>query len=203
MAVTLLIHGLWMKSPVMWPLGRRLAGAGYSVRYFDYPSRGNFQQSVADLVQEVESADSQEVHLVGHSMGGLLALAAAQELKSQRGRIVALGSPINGSAASHWLSGLWFGQAMLGGAAEALHSTLPLALPPPTWECGVIAGTLPIGLGIIAKSSLSGPHDGAVTVEETRLHGAAHTTMWTSHTGLLLSKPTSEKTIQFLRTGAF
>lgn len=203
MTVALLIHGLWMKSPVMWPLGSRLSAAGYDVRYFDYPSRGDFQRSVSELISKVESANAEEVHLVGHSMGGILALAAAHRLQSQRGRIVALGSPINGSAASRWLSGLWFGQAILGGAAEALHSTLPLALPPPTWECGVIAGTLPIGLGIIAKSSLSGPHDGAVTVEETRLDGAAHTTMWTSHTGLLLSKPASDKTIQFLRTGGF
>lgn len=173
------------------------------MHYFDYSSRGDFRLSVADLAKMVQSLDREEVHLVGHSMGGLLALAAAQELPAKRGKLVALGSPIQGSAAGRWLSQARLGQMMLGGAAEALGKELPLSLPPAGWECGVIAGTLPLGLGLVSRGSLTSPHDGAVSLEETRLIGAAHTTLWTSHTGMLLSKATSEKTIQFLRTGAF
>jgi hypothetical protein len=68
---------------------------------------------------------------------------------------------------------------------------------------GVIAGSLPFGLGA-AIGALTSPHDGTVSVEETRLPGIAdHRTIATSHSGLLFSSEVADLTVGFLRAGRF
>jgi pimeloyl-ACP methyl ester carboxylesterase len=75
----ILLHGLWMRGFALSMLHRRLIEAGFRVHRFDYLSVAATQQRILDRLHArmdglVGEADA--VHLVGHSLGGLLALRA-------------------------------------------------------------------------------------------------------------------------------
>jgi len=200
----ILLHGLWMRSLVLWPLAGRLRAAGFDVTMFDYASvalgtEGAVQRLRRHLAGAAEGA---VIHLVGHSLGGLVALEAARGGDAMApGRIVCLGSPLCGSASARDLAFLPGGRGLLGRSADLLATGVA------AWDgsrpVGVIAGTLPFGFGR-ALGRLPTPHDGTVAVEETRLQGISdHHLVPASHTGLLLSQDTVSLTVAFLRHGRF
>lgn len=199
----ILLHGVWMRGVTLWPLARRMRAAGFTVETPDYASvAGGVEAAAASLRDRLRRSGAGTVHLVGHSLGGLVALEAVRgggELPP--GRIVCLGSPLKGSAAARGLARLPGGRRMLGRSAPALITGIP------AWngarEVGVIAGCLPLGFGR-AFAGLAAPHDGTVAVEETRLPGIAdHRTVRASHTGLLFSAAAAELAIGFLSRGRF
>lgn len=198
-----LIHGLWMRSPTMWRLGAAVRRAGFSSQYFNYSTtKASIEESVENLRQRVLALNSSEVHLVGHSMGGLLAVMAAQRLPEHKGRIVALGSPFSGSAAGRWLAGYRLGRLTLGSSTELIRAGAQSTKLAENWALGVIAGTLGAGLGMVS-GLLSSPHDGTVCVTETLVPDSDHLLIKTSHTGLLVSAETAHQTINFLSKGKF
>lgn len=199
----ILLHGIWMRGITLLPLARRLRSAGYSVETMDYASVfTGFEPAVEQLRSRLRALDAPAVHLVGHSLGGLVALEATRGVRGlPRGRIVGLGSPLRGSAIARGLAALPAGRLLMG------HSVEPLLDGLDNWrssrKVGVIAGKMPFGLGF-ALGSLTAPHDGTVAVAETRLPGIAdHTLVSASHTGLLLSSEVAELTVAFLRHGRF
>ncbi|WP_049623139.1 esterase/lipase family protein [Frateuria defendens] len=200
----ILLHGLWMRGFALGVLHRRLMEAGFRVHRFDYRSVAATQEHIlARLQARIAGLAPSPVHLVGHSLGGLLALRAclaAAELPP--GRVVCLGSPLKGSAAARAFAAWWRGSEVLLGPNRAL---LELGLE--RWdgprEVGMIAGCMPLGLGAML-GHLEGRHDGTVAVEETRLPGLAdHCVVETSHTGLLLSAEVARQVTCFLRQGRF
>ncbi|GAB2574999.1 alpha/beta hydrolase [Dyella jejuensis] len=200
----ILLHGLWMRGFALGLLHRRLMEAGFRVHRFDYMSVAATQQHIlARLHTGMLDCAPGPVHLVGHSLGGLLALRACLESEDlPPGRIVCLGSPLKGSAAARAFAG-WGrgGEVLLGHNRDLLEQGLE------AWhgsrEVGVIAGCTPIGLGAML-SHIEGQHDGTIAVEETLLPGlAGHCVVETSHTGLLLSAEVARLTTQFLREGRF
>lgn len=203
MPPVVLIHGLWMRSPTMWPIGAAMQRAGFRAKYFNYPTiKTPIEESVEKLRQQVLALNSREVHLVGHSMGGLLAVMAAQRLPEHKGRIVALGSPFSGSAAGRWLSDYRLGRLTLGHSAELIRAGPKDTKLGTSWDLGVIAGTLGAGLGVVSGLLIS-PHDGTVCVTETIVPNCDHLMIKASHTGLLFSAQTAKQTINFLSTGRF
>ena len=77
----------------------------------------------------------------------------------------------------------------------------------PCWqgraEVGVIAGSVPHGLGALF-AGFHEAHDGTVAVSETRLEGVAdHVEVAASHSGLLFSTEAARHAIAFLRDGRF
>jgi len=198
-----LLHGIWMRGITLQLLARRLRGAGYSVETVEYASvfRG-IGPAVEDLRGRMRAADAESVHLVGHSLGSLVALEATRGVRGlPKGRVVCLGPPLRGSAVARGLAAIPGGRLLLGNSAEPL-----LAGVEPwtgTRRVGVIAGSLPYGLGV-AFAGLGAPHDGTVAVEETILPGITdHRTVAASHTGLLFSHEVADLTIGFLRAGRF
>lgn len=199
----ILLHGIWMRGITLLPLARRLRGAGYSVETIDYASvfRG-VAPAVEALRERMRAADAAAVHLVGHSLGGIVALEATRGVRGlPKGRIVSLGSPLRGSAVARGLASVPGGKLLLGHSAEPLLDGLD------DWrgsrKVGVIAGRMPFGLGV-SIGALSAPHDGTVSVSETRLRGIAdHVTVAASHTGLLFSAEVADLTIAFLRDARF
>jgi hypothetical protein len=152
------------------------------------------------------------VHLVGHSLGGLVILEffngvasdrAANGLSLPPGGIVLLGCPAQGSRAARNLAQRRFGRHMLGRTGrEAL-----LASRERTWsgarDLGVIAGDLPIGFGRLV-GPFDEPNDGTVMVSETQIPGAReHLTVHTSHSALVYSGAVARHTAAFLRKGRF
>ncbi|MEO7433221.1 MAG: lipase family protein [Dokdonella sp.] len=199
----ILLHGIWMRGITLLPLARRLRAAGYTVETIDYASvfRG-IAPAVQRLRERMLASDAPAVHLVGHSLGSLVALEAARESGGlPQGRIVCLGPPLLGSAVARGLAAIPGGKILLG------HSADPLLAGVRPWidsrRVGVVAGRLPFGIGA-AIGALAAPHDGTVSVAETQLEGIAdHRTVDTSHTGLLFSTEVVELTVGFLRDGCF
>ena len=199
----ILVHGIWMRGITLHFLAQHLRRAGYRVDIFDYASVfGGFAQGVQGLRERIRALDASVVHLVGHSLGGLVALEALRsDDEPPRGRVVCLGTPLRGSAVARGLAAIPGGRWLLGHSADALLAGLE------DWRgkhrVGVIAGDLPIGFGS-ALGTLVSPHDGTVSIAETQLPGIAdHRTVSSSHTGMLLSSEVAELTVGFLRRGRF
>jgi pimeloyl-ACP methyl ester carboxylesterase len=202
----ILLHGLWMRGFALAMLHRRLMEDGFRVHRFDYLSVAATQQRILDRLQARMTelaAEADAVHLVGHSLGGLLALRAclnAGELPP--GRIVCLGSPVMGSAAARGFAG-WGrgGEVLLGHNRELLQQGFERWEGPR--EVGMIAGCMPLGLGAVL-GHFEGQHDGTVAVDETRLPGLAdHCVVEANHTGLLFSVDVARHVGEFLRRGQF
>lgn len=203
----ILLHGLWMRGFALLMLHRRLIEAGYRVHRFDYMSVAATQERILGRLQERMrelEPEATAVHLVGHSLGGLLALRACENAEMlPPGRIVCLGSPLLGSAAARAFSdkGGRGGEALLGHNRALLEHGFERWAGPR--DVGVIAGRMSVGLGMML-GSLEGENDGTVSVAETRLPGLAdHCVVEANHTGLLFSVAVAERTGQFLRAGSF
>ena len=206
----LLVHGMagtarnW--DPVIEPLAlhNTVVAADFPGHGASEPGGGDYSLgSLASGLRDLMVALGHErATLVGHSLGGLVALEATRGVRGlPKGRIVSLGSPLRGSAVARGLASVPGGRLLLGHSAEPLLDGLDAWKS--TRPVGVIAGRLPFGLGV-SIGALSAPHDGTVSVSETRLPGIAdHVTVDASHTGLLFSGEVAELTVAFLRDAHF
>lgn len=206
-ATVLLVHGLWMSGFELGVLKHRLESEGpFRATAFSYPSvSGSMADHVRSLIDFARAQRCEQLHFVGHSLGGLVILKALQLTDDlPPGRAVLLGTPCQGSRAAtgvaRWVP---FGKAILGAAVN--EEIIECA--PREWsghrEVGVIAGSMGLGLGRLF-ANLSTDHDGTVLVEETKLPGAKdHVVVSTSHTGMLFSAEVAAQAAHFLRTGGF
>ncbi|MCW9013241.1 MAG: alpha/beta fold hydrolase [Gammaproteobacteria bacterium] len=199
-----LVHGIWMNGAEMWRLRQRLRQAGFDCYQFKYASFKKSPEENAELLNSfVQSIDARVIHFVCHSLGGIVLLHLFDKhLQSKPGRIVFLGSPVNGSEVARRLYSTRFTRWSLGRSVDR-----GLLGGRPAWmkwrDLGIIAGTLPLGLGLIVGGP-DWPHDGTVSVEETYLGGATdHLTLPVSHFGLLYSEEVAIQIVTFLRAGKF
>lgn len=201
-ATVVLIHGLWMTGAELLPLGRRLRGQGFDTRLFRYsPTRAPPEAHAARLAAFTAQLGPGPVHWVAHSFGGLVALhCLALRRPLPPGRVVLIGSPVQGSAPAHRLAGCVLTRPVFG---QALKRGLLGGVPGPTGEreLAVIAGDHAFGVGWIV-AGFGGPHDGTVAVAETELPGASDRIVLPhSHFGLVFSDEVAEAAGRFLRTG--
>ncbi len=199
----ILLHGIWMRGITLLPLARRLRAGGYAVQTMDYASVfGGIEPAIASLRERMHASAAERVHVVGHSLGGVVALEATRGARSlPQGHLVCLGPPLRGSAVARAMAAVPGGRWLMGQSAHVLADGIV------EWDdarrVGVIAGRLPLGLGI-AIGPLRAPHDGTVAVVETQLPGIAdHQVVATSHTGMLFSSEVADLTLAFLRHGRF
>jgi pimeloyl-ACP methyl ester carboxylesterase len=205
----ILVHGLWMGGWAMSWLAHELRQAGFEPDSLSYESvRGTLEEHVARLRQCIEQLSAQHgrapIHLIGHSMGGVVVLRALAEeaLARQAGRVVLLGTPARGSQAARAFEAQPWGSALLGHSRELWRSPFPCVIAP-SLEVAAIAGDEPFGLGPLFVS-LPSPSDGVVTVEETRIDGLRdHRVLHVSHTGMLVSREVAQFSATFIRTGRF
>lgn len=199
----ILLHGIWMRGITLAPLARRLRGEGFSVETLDYASvTGSWDASATHLASHWRAGSHPRVHVVGHSLGGMLAMHVAQTMDDlPEGRIVCLGSPLKGSAAARRMGIIPGGSWVMGHSLSILREGFS------QWygnrAVGVIAGNKPIGLGgLVGK--LERPHDGTVSVVETHLAGISdHRVVDATHSGLALSPQVANLVAGFLRSGRF
>ncbi len=202
--VVVLVHGLWMHGLAFALQRRRLRRRGFVVHSFSYRSvRLGFADNVRALARFVDGLGAPSVHLVGHSLGGLIILGLLSQHHSARpGRIVLLGSPCAGSHAASLVSRLPALSMMLGRAMSDW-----LRLPPPTLpegiEIGIVSGNLGFGVGRVLPG-MPTPNDGVVAVSETRLAEAVDAiTLPLSHSQMLVSARCADQVVAFLTTGRF
>lgn len=143
------------------------------------------------------------IHLVAHSLGGLVALKMlSQEPDARIRRVVLLGTPYAGCHCGFTLAASPVLTALVGRTFEDWFS-LPRPALQPAVEIGVIAGTRPIGFGRLI-SGLARPNDGVVAVNETRIAAARDSiALNASHSGMLVSRACAGQIANFLRTGSF
>lgn len=200
----ILIHGLWMRGLVMLPQQRWLRAEGFAVRRFSYPSwRCGLADNVRRLSRFVRETPGDIIHLVAHSLGGLVALKMlSQEADARIRRTVLMGTPYAGCHCAITLAALP-GLGALVGATFADWFTLPRPALPTALEIGVIAGTRPVGFGRLIPG-LASPNDGMVGVGETHIAAARDSiALDVSHSGMLVSRACAGQIASFLRTGSF
>lgn len=197
----LLLPGIWLPQATLIVLARRLRREGFPIRLFRY---GTMRESTERVLERLASRCRESppaAAIVGHSLGGLLALAALARHSLAVPRVVCLGSPLRGSAVARALASSPITRGSLGQHRRLLCEGL--SETPPGAAIGVIAGTLPVGIGVFVPS-LEHPHDGVVALAETRLPGLAdHLALRLNHSGLLLSPAVARAVAAFVRTGAF
>ena len=202
--VVVLVHGVWMTGIESTVLRIRLAEK-FSTRQFHYRSvHAEMSDNVGWLHEFSKTIDADEVHYVGPSLGGLVIMRMFERFGDRRpGRIVTLGSPLNGSHAAkglaRWPGGRWIlgksiSEELLGNKQRCWSGNHDL---------GSIAGDSGLGIGQYL-GPLETPHDGTVSVKETIIDGAAdHIVLPVNHTSMLFSADVARQVDFFIHNGKF
>jgi pimeloyl-ACP methyl ester carboxylesterase len=200
-----LVHGLWMHGALMRWMGRRIARAGYTVHCYTYPSvRMNMAENARRLAAFCQALGAPRLHLVGHSLGGILIARMLNEPhRLDIGRAVLMGAPFVDSHAARRLSRVRIGCVAVGASVgEWLKGARPANLA--RYDIGVIAGDRGLGLGVMVAPDLPPPHDGTISVSETLVPGAReHIVLPVSHSQMVISPLVVRQVCEFLRRGRF
>ncbi len=197
------VHGMLASGRSFRPLARQLRAEGIEVQHFNYRSLGGSIVGHAErlrdhLREQIRRPEIDRLHLVTHSMGGIvaraaLAMAGDDEVSIQMdrnhwrqkcGSLVMLAPPNGGSRLASIPLGPF--QSMFPQLSELseLDDSFVNRLPQPAgWRVHVITAA----------------HDRVVRPERTRLlmdHG--HTTIATSHQGLVRHPETVDLAVKLL-----
>ena len=206
-----LLHGISRTTRSFRKMQTALEGSGFATLNQDYASRRKALEALAEdihpSIQRFADGIDGAVHFVGHSMGGLLARVYIARYRPKRlGRVVMLGTPNGGSEIADRLKHIGAYRAWFGPAGQQLvtqrDATIAAMFPPVDYPVGIIAGNRSVDP--IMSTFLPKPHDGRVSVENTRLDGMAdHIIVGTSHPWLIRNGRAVEQTITFVRDGSF
>lgn len=204
-----LLHGLGRSARSLSRIRRALEADGYPTWARTYPSRRLSIDGLAALVGDWIERDlpDRELMAVTHSLGGILVRHIGARLPWRR--IVMLAPPNGGSVVAERMAGVGLYRWVFGPAGQDVASGE--GWPQPPAPCGVVAGTrgptltnvpswMIAALGLLPDT----PHDGTVTVDETR--GARHAdfaTVDAGHTSIMNHPETLALALRFLGTGRF
>ena len=209
----LLFHGLGRRAASMQPMARALAAAGYAPTAVPYPSTGFgiadlVAGHVAPAVDRLLDGGAERVHVVTHSLGGVLVRAFAAERFDAGNplpagsRAVFLAPPHGGSEVADALHTVRPARAALGPALAELTTAAAVHGPIRGIEAGIIAGTrrlVPFGRAFAAEN------DGLVSVRSAFAAGGAADTAVVARTHALIMRAPDviALTLRFLETGRF
>ncbi len=213
----IVLHGLFRSASSMNKLSRYLAKVGgYTVFNVNYPTtRGTVSDhalSLASIVQHLEGID--QIDFVGHSLGNLVVRHyLADHTRPGQGlqpdprihRIVMLGPPNRGAELAEALGNLGLFHTVAGKSGSQLAgewARLEANLATPHCEFGILAGGRGNEQGY--NPLLTGDNDMVVSVETTRLPGAADfAVLPVMHTFMMDDEKVQEYTLRFLQNGYF
>ena len=209
----MLLHGLGRSSRSMKPLESALLAQGYQVWNASYPSTREPIEALAETAvsRGVEFCDAQKaqtLHVVTHSLGGILIRHYLQlrELPALH-RIVMLAPPNHGSEVADQLRDWWLFKWAMGPAGQQLGTgvdSVPKQLAP-------IAAEVEVGIIAGQRSSdpwfsrwFSGVNDGKVSVDSTQLAEMADfRVVDQGHTHIMRGQEVIRHVLHFLETGQF
>lgn len=187
-------------------LERRVRRHGYATSTFSYRSLVlTPKQNARQLQRFISKIKAKKIHLVAHSLGGIVLKHFMHSYLDQRiDRVIMLGTPIIGSdvarefgrheVAQKMLLGKSVKDGLLGGA--------------PAWPEGrslaMIAGDRGLGLGFLVNKPKSSVGDGTVFLHETMSDEVSHHhVVPLSHTGMLFSQDVVSAIASYLKYGDF
>jgi pimeloyl-ACP methyl ester carboxylesterase len=205
-AAVVYVHGLWMPGEESLMLRSRLEKEfGLRLHSFRYSAASTPMSAITARLDEfVRELQAPVVHLLGHSLGGLVIYRLLERFPQQpAGSVVFLGTPCVASRAAQraarfapvaHLMGPSVREELLQPHARSWTHSRPL---------GIIAGSQPLGVGQLL-TRFAEQNDGTIAVSETRMPGAAdHLVLPVSHFGMLLSARVAHCTGVFLTQGRF
>ena len=191
----LLLHGLMRTSLSFLPMQRRLEREGFQPIRWSYPSLcRSIEDHGAALRERIGQLDADpsvsRIHLVGHSLGGIVARQAlAEDPPDKAGRVVTLASPNRGARRATVLAPL------LGWLARPLPQLLDRA------DSFVNRIGLPDG---IEFGNIAARWDGKIAARETHFDGETdHLVVGGTHTFIMCRADVLAQVVTFLRTGRF
>ncbi|MGK0273522.1 MAG: pimeloyl-ACP methyl ester carboxylesterase [Cocleimonas sp.] len=160
----------------MKTMAKRLVAAGFNVQQVGYKSLGETPELVLkDITEQINACCAKlatPVHLVGHSLGGVLARAylgnnSLPSLKS----VVLIGSPNKSTPVVDAFKESWW-MKVAGDVALSLNTEnkgFLNNLKAPNYPLGVIAGV--VNEGRLFSDDIPGDDDGLVPLESTKVEG--------------------------------
>lgn len=204
--VAILIHGILRSSKCMTSMATAATAAGYQPILFDYPSTQVSIPAAAEFLHStIESLEGiDQIDIVSHSMGGLVTRAYFAEHADPRiKRVVMIGTPNHGAELADLLHQNYLVRVAAGPGGRQLVTNrqgLIPSLPTPPCEFAIIAGARGNAAGW--NPFIPGDDDGTVTVQSTRLAGAADfSTVKATHTLMLGNQEVIQQAIHFLNEG--
>jgi esterase/lipase len=204
-----LLHGLARTTSSMEKMENKLSAAGYTVHNLGYDSRRSSVEELAIYVAnqiEKMTVDATQVHIVTHSLGGILVrqMQATAPLPKLN-RVVMLSPPNAGSEVVDKIGHWWLFKKINGPAGQQLgtsRTSLVNQLGAINFECGVITGDRSINW--INSLMIPGKDDGKVSVTSAKLKGLAdYKVVHVSHPYIMKKNSVIEDVLYFLRTGKF
>jgi pimeloyl-ACP methyl ester carboxylesterase len=196
----------------MRPLAEHMAKEGYDVHVIPYMStRKRLAAHARDLAARIDALAAEKdgpVHVVTHSMGGLVARVFLLDHPyiARIGRVVMIAPPNKGSELADLLCHIphvAFLCVPLRDMRTHPSSTVSLlGSPARQYEIGIIAGGRGDDQGWSER--LPGDDDGRVSVASTHLAGEKdHVTLGAGHMDLLDRPETAELVAEFVERGSF
>ena len=165
--LVVLLHGLGRTRRSLARLDRGLMEAGFTTARLDYPStRGPIEthaETVAELLDHMSTPH--KLSFETHSLGGLIVrrlLSYESTWRSSVERIVMVAPPNQGASLAASLDRGNVMRGILGASYGQIAEGFATRLPVPDVPVAIFAGDVP---GV--------PGDGLVSIDETRLEGAA------------------------------
>ena len=200
----MLIHGIWMHGAVMQVMARHLSQRGFRTQALSYDflraSPAENADALADTLQELSAA---RVHIVAHSLGGIVTLHLLDRHPGLPiDKVVLLGSPARGSGVARQVHANRWLRPLLGRSVES-----GLLGGAPAWPSGRALGVIN-GSGRAGLTGLlypAGEHnDGVVAAAETLEDEATdRATVPHSHSTMLFSRTCADLVASFVRDGRF
>ncbi|MET0257709.1 MAG: alpha/beta fold hydrolase [Methylobacterium sp.] len=206
-----LLHGTARRASSMRRMEQAFRAAGYATLNLDYPARRAALGVIAALLAPEIAAFAvgvSRLHIVTHSMGGLVARALITRHRPKNlGHVVMLAPPNGGSEVADALHRLRAYRRFFGPSGAQLVTRRSAGLTR-------LLGTVDYPLGVIAADRslypleswllLPGPNDGRVTVERTKVPGmSGHLTLHTTHITMMWNRRVIREALNFVRAGCF
>ena len=203
--VTVLIHGIWMQGFMMSVMSKRLENLGFRTVTYSYDFFNNSPvENAKDLYGRIGELGARRVNLVGHSLGGIVILHLLHEFAELAvGKIVLIGSPVNGSYVARRVHENRMLRPLLGRSTDSgglldgaprYQGDMPL---------GIITGSGSMGLASVLFPAGT-ESDGVVRNSETLIENAAdRVTVPRSHSTMIFSGKCADYVANFLNLGRF